>query len=424
MLLFNLQNNNNTRGTKNQERSCTILTDKKPNGKERPWKERKEQSREVSDILEEGSFYEYKNQFTPFGMYTFETLEDFKIAKKNYENLISNCNDSRHNKLPWLAKKSGLVYHCGSTLEFTVDENNQKRLFRAWFCKDRLCPMCNWRRSIKLREQLKAIFVEMQNRKIDGFPILLTLTMKNVKGQNISQSFSDYAEGFNRLMKYKKVKDLCLGAVRSSEITYNSERDDYNTHIHCILYMVPGYQTKERHYKIVHDDWVSLWKRAAKLDYEPSVSVKTFKKEEPTPEDPSGYMKSILEVTKYVTKTAKLLRFPANIYNPTDEQALSLAKQRVDAGRRLSELERGLYRKRLIGLFGIFKQIHKDLHLDDVEEGDLVGEGEEKAESVKVIRYTWNNKNGADANYMLTGVGHFINDEKKPAVEYTKEWNI
>src|SRR5699024_12190284 len=48
---------------------------------------------------------------------------------------------------------------------------------------------------------------------------------------------------------------------------------------------------------------------------------------------------------------------------------------------RLADLEEGLYRKRLISYGGLLKEIHKELNLDDAEDGDLIHtDDEEKAD--------------------------------------------
>src|SRR5699024_11391336 len=49
--------------------------------------------------------------------------------------------------------------------------------------------------------------------------------------------------------------------------------------------------------------------------------------------------------------------------------------------KRLSDLEEGLHRKRLISYGGLLKEIHKKLNLDDSEDGDLIHtDDEEKAD--------------------------------------------
>lgn len=59
----------------------------------------------------------------------------------------------------------------------------------------------------------------------------------------------------------------------------------------------------------------------------------------------------------------------------------------------VKDLEKGLYRKRMISYGGLLKEVHKQLNLDDVEDGDLVRvddenlEVEEKAYSIVA---TWN----------------------------------
>src|SRR5699024_12779944 len=47
----------------------------------------------------------------------------------------------------------------------------------------------------------------------------------------------------------------------------------------------------------------------------------------------------------------------------------------------VADLEEGLYRKRLISYGGLLKEIHKELNLDDAEDGDLIHtDDEEKAD--------------------------------------------
>src|SRR5699024_12287802 len=45
-------------------------------------------------------------------------------------------------------KKAERVKDCAEVLEYKVSyETREKTLYRVWFCKSRLCPMCNWRRA-------------------------------------------------------------------------------------------------------------------------------------------------------------------------------------------------------------------------------------------------------------------------------------
>ena len=44
---------------------------------------------------------------------------------------------------------------CAERLSFTRDETGRLKLRQAHFCRFRLCPMCQWRRSLKMHGQVK-----------------------------------------------------------------------------------------------------------------------------------------------------------------------------------------------------------------------------------------------------------------------------
>ncbi|MCQ2966957.1 MAG: protein rep [Alphaproteobacteria bacterium] len=41
------------------------------------------------------------------------------------------------------------VQTCGDVLRFIRREDGSLKLYQAYFCKNKFCPMCNWRRSMK-----------------------------------------------------------------------------------------------------------------------------------------------------------------------------------------------------------------------------------------------------------------------------------
>ena len=49
------------------------------------------------------------------------------------------------------------VYQCAEVLKFLKQPDGSLKLNQAWFCKSKLCPMCNWRRSMKYGAQLGQI---------------------------------------------------------------------------------------------------------------------------------------------------------------------------------------------------------------------------------------------------------------------------
>ena len=173
----------------------TILCDKKANGKVQPWKEKK--------LANVGYF---------------ELLEILKF------------------------KKAERVSMCGEILEFDITQEGRMKLAHAWFCKSLLCPICNWWKTMKRSVQTTKIVSEVIRQKPVARWLFLTLTVKNVfDGQELDRSLKKKAEGFRRLMKYKKVAQNMIGFMRSTEVTVNKKDGSYNQHMHVLLCVESAY---------------------------------------------------------------------------------------------------------------------------------------------------------------------------------------
>lgn len=263
------------------------------------------------------------------------------------------------------------VASCGEMLHFIRREDGGLRLYQAYFCKNKLCPMCNWRRSMKYSYQTSRIVDEAIKQQPKGRFLFLTLTVKNVEGEKLNETISQLTQAFNRLFKYKKVQKNLIGYLRSVEVTHNEEEGTYHPHIHVLMMVRPVY-FKGGSY-ISQEEWGVLWSQSLKVDYVPMVDIRAVK------ETGKGLKGAILETAKYPTKPIKL-----DIEN----------KQVVD------DLYNGLYRKRQLGYGGLFKKIKKQLALDDVENGDLVLTSDDKnelSEGTKIVA-CWN---ATKQNYLI-----------------------
>jgi len=270
-------------------------------------------------------------------------------------------------------KKAERVKGCAEVLEYKVSpETGEINLFRVWFCKSRLCPMCNWRRTMKHSIQTQKVVAEVIRRKPKARWLFLTLTVKNVyDGEELNKSLSDMAKGFNRMMKYKKINKNLIGFMRATEVTVNKTDNSYNQHMHVLLAVESTYFDGSANY-ISQKQWTSFWKRAMKLDYDPIVDVRAIR---PKNKYKSDIKSAIDETAKYPVKHTDFM---------TDDEERNLQI--------VSDLEEGLHRKRLISYGGLLKEIHKELNLDDVEDGDLVNVDDEKNvdEDAYSIVAVWN----------------------------------
>src|SRR5690625_1980532 len=63
-------------------------------------------------------------------------------------------------------KKSERVKACAEVLELKESrETGERKLYKVWFCKSRLCPMCNWRRAMKHSSQAEKVVSEVIRQK-------------------------------------------------------------------------------------------------------------------------------------------------------------------------------------------------------------------------------------------------------------------
>ncbi|MCE2129276.1 protein rep [Streptococcus thermophilus] len=304
-----------------------ILVDKNSQGKERDWRGRKILSLKLADIFKE---LQYKKTFV--------------------ERVIS----------------------CGDTLRFIQNQDGNLKLYQAYFCKNKLCPMCNWRRSMKYSYQTSRIVDEAIKQEPKGRFLFLTLTVKNVEGKALNSTISQLTKSFDRLFRRAKVKKNLLGYLRSVEVTHNENDNTYHPHIHVLMMVRPSYFQSKKDY-ITQKEWSDMWSQSLKVSYKPMVDVRAVK------EKGKGLRGAVLETAKYPTKPIKL-----DIEN----------KQVVD------DLYNGLYRKRQLGYGGLFKTIKKQLALDDVESGDLIHTSDDKESISKgtEIVAIWN---ASKQNYYL-----------------------
>ena len=304
-----------------------ILVDKNSRGKERDWRGRKILSLKLADIFKE---LQYKKTFV--------------------ERVIS----------------------CGDTLQFIQNQDGNLKLYQAYFCKNKLCPMCNWRRSMKYSYQTSRIVDEAIKQSPKGRFLFLTLTVKNVEGQVLNSTISQLTKSFDRLFKRAKVQRNLLGYLRSVEVTHNENDKTYHPHIHVLMMVRPSYFQSKKDY-ITQKEWSDMWSQSLKVDYVPMIDIRTVK------ETGKGLRGAVLETAKYPTKPIKF-----DVEN----------KQVVD------DLYNCLYRKRQLGYGGLFKTIKKQLQLDDVESGDLVHTSDDKENISKgtEIVAIWN---ASKQNYYL-----------------------
>lgn len=245
---------------------------------------------------------------------------------------------------------------CASYLEYylleaddmgwNLDEavRGKKQLSRAIFCQLRVCPVCNARRSRKLHTLLAKCMNGIKAEHDDVRYLMLTLSIKNCTGADLSDTMTYILNAFHKLMRRRPVQRAIKGYFRTLEITYNTSANTYHPHLHIMLAVEPEYFKRSSGLYITQDQWITFWKESLQVDYKPTAHIQ---KADASP-------KSISEVTKYVTKDSAYF---ALMKRGHTKQAADLVDTLLTA----------LHGRRLIQTGGWFKD-----HWDVSTEGDLV----------------------------------------------------
>jgi len=93
------------------------------------------------------------------------------------------------------------------------------RLKRANFCRARLCPLCNWRRSLKLRYHLGRVLNVVFSRDDSLRMLLLTLTEPNSSWDDFGSAIGRLLSAIGKLMRYKRVQAAVKHSFRALEVT-------------------------------------------------------------------------------------------------------------------------------------------------------------------------------------------------------------
>jgi plasmid rolling circle replication initiator protein Rep len=233
---------------------------------------------------------------------------------------------------------------CSQLLDFRLvpdaDQGELKlKLSSARFCRVRTCPVCQWRRSL----MWKAKAYKVLPRIVSDFPthrwLFVTLTVKNCQITELKETLTWMNKSWQRLTQLKAWP--AEGWLRSTEVTRGKDGSAH-PHFHCLLMVKPGYFGKNY---IKQTEWVEMWRRSLRIDYNPVLDVQAVKKGEQP-------MQLVPELLKYCVKESDLV---------VDREWFI-------------ELTRQLHKMKAVVVGGVLRQYLAEL---EKEPDDLIGEDEE-----------------------------------------------
>ena len=260
---------------------------------------------------------------------------------------------------------------CGEYLRFAHLTGGKKKLAAASFCRWRLCPICQWRRSLKLFGQAAEILKCVVNERPKCRFLFLTVTVQNVEVSELGNALDAITAAFGKLMK--TVKPV-RGWIRCTEITVNPKTGMTHPHIHAVILVDADYFHNSY---IKQAKWAEMWKSALGVDYVPCLDIKSVR------EKGVGAIAEISGVFKYSIKGGG--------------DVVRLAEMGDYGIEILAQLTRTLHKRRFVAFGGEILKIRQRMRLGDAE--NLTDKDEVKAAEMAGLiegyrKYRWECRSG------------------------------
>ena len=280
-----------------------------------------------------------------------DLMEEFTSAKLKTETISKLMLSSEE-----LSDRGKKLCECGTYIGFNFNENENLSVTSANFCRQRLCPMCQRRRSLRTYSAVSKVY-ELANKT--GYQFLhVVLTVPNCPAAALNKT-CDFlfkqssllfrksddvhtkaaCKGNEDIKKLRRnIKNSFKGVFRALEITFNDRLDinhpfAFHPHLHCLVAVRKSYFTSRDY--ISHEKLQKVWGTLTGIE-----NVQVFIGRV------TDQCASIAEVAKYAVKPFK-------------------GDVTVEV---LETLHKALFNRRLVQTFGVFRDWMKQVGVTDLEE--------------------------------------------------------
>lgn len=234
-------------------------------------------------------------------------LENQEINKFK-ELKIENKRIAYFYKLNGDLKKSELINNCSTKLIEFIDtkENPPITRYSTFYCHQRFCPICIHKTSKAIFKLINDI-VSLEENKDKSY-LFLTLTVKNCKPDDLSNTVDLLLKAYNKLITNKTTQfaKRFLGVFRVLESTFNYRTGEFHPHIHCLVMVDKKYFYDTKKY-LTKEKLIKIWQRVLNVDYLPSVDIRATY---------NTQSKTVAEVSKYTVKSSEIInRFTLKSYD-------------------------------------------------------------------------------------------------------------
>lgn len=266
-----------------------------------------------------------------------QRLTDRILYKENLLFTIEQIyNNSKH-----LSPESQLFNRFADCGKYLVIKSDNGEIKKANFCKQRLCPVCNYIKSTVNWHRIKNC-VEYLKTEYNYKFVFMTLTVKNCSAEDLQETIDNLLQSFRRLYNRRSFKKSIKGSIRGLEITYNKAAKTFHPHIHLLCAVPEDYFDSNSKNYVTIEKLRKWWSESAKLNYYVQVDIRGIDQSD----------NAVAEVAKYAIKMSSLI---------DDTNKLN----EIKATQCIYEFT---YGRRLIAALGCFKKAMQVLNIKDFDE--------------------------------------------------------
>ena len=109
-----------------------------------------------------------------------------------------------------MAETSLAIRNCGRFVEFACyaigdQEEPLRRVAKVWYCRKRLCALCQWRNARWQQRQLSELVQNYQVAHPEEGAAMLSLTVPHPEDIDLADTVGHMLNAFRKLFRYKKV---------------------------------------------------------------------------------------------------------------------------------------------------------------------------------------------------------------------------
>lgn len=208
-------------------------------------------------------------------------------------------------------------------------------------CRDRVCPVCTWRLSVKRFMTMYQIVDGLRVAYPEAPWQFVTLTVENCTPEDLTAVIDEMGRTWNNITTSAKFRKKIIGWAKSLEITYNKKTGTLHPHFH-ILTMWQEAEGDPDEYVI--DRWLGGVHRKANRKAQNAQIIKEKVWQDQEDEELMG---AVLETYKYSVKSSDLEEMPLGVFR---------------------QVLKTLAGRRLVSFGGVIKEYAKAMEADDLND--------------------------------------------------------